>query len=134
MMIGFTYSNTVPVFVDHHDAQEHAKREEKEAVDVMLDGVADRDAEGEQDHLSNSEKGGSEYDISDRPTVFERPKDEDELGDNVNHSADQRPQDVDDPQGDGLRVAEPDILFEGCNGEEETGTKHDQAGDPQELG
>jgi len=75
----FTYSDTVPVLVDHHDAQQHAEREEKEAIDVVFYRVADRDAEGEQDHLSNSEEGGSEHDISDRPTVFESSEHEDKL-------------------------------------------------------
>lgn len=78
-MRAFTYSDTVPVLIDHHDAQKHAKREEKEAVDVMLDGVADRDAESEQDHLSNSEEGGPEYNVSDGPTVFKRSEHKNEL-------------------------------------------------------
>ena len=78
-MTSFTYSDAVPVLVDHHDAEEDAKREEKEAIDVVLDGVADRDAEGEQDHLGDSEKCGSEHDISDGPTVFKRSEDENKL-------------------------------------------------------
>ena len=78
-MVAFTYSDAVPVLVDHHDAQQHAKREEKEAIDVVFDGVADRDAESEQDHLSDSEKRGTEYDISDGPTVFERSEHEKKL-------------------------------------------------------
>jgi hypothetical protein len=68
---GITYGDAVPVFVDHHDAQEDAKREEKEAIDIVFDGVADRHAEREHDHLSDCEKRGSEHDISDGPTVFE---------------------------------------------------------------
>jgi len=78
-MTFFTYSDTVPVLVDHHDTQQHAKGEEKEAIDIVLDGVADRDAESEQDHLGNSEECGSEYDISDRPTIFKRSEHEDKL-------------------------------------------------------
>ena len=89
----------------------------------MFDGVADRDAEGEQDHLGDGEKRGSEHDISDGPTVFKRPEDEDKLGNDVNDGADQGPQDVDDPQGDGVGVAESGILFEGGDGEEERDTK-----------
>jgi hypothetical protein len=130
----FTYSNTVPIFVDHHDAQEDAKREEKEAINIMFDGVADRHAEGEQDYLSDGEERGSEHDISDGPTVFERPEHEDKLGDDINHGADQGPQDVHDPQGDGLRVAESDIFLESGDSEEESGAKYHQARDPQKLG
>lgn len=122
-MISFTYSDAVPVFVDHHDAEQHAEREEKEAIDVVFDGVADGDAEREQDHLSDGEKRGSEHDISNRPTVFKRSEDEDKLGNDVNDGADQRPQDVDDPQGDGVRVAEYGILLEGGDSEEERDTK-----------
>ena len=96
-MTEFTYSDTVPVLVDHHHAQQYAKREEKEAIDVVFDGVADRDAESEQDHLSNSEKRGTEYDISDRPTVFKCSEHEDKLGHDIDHGADQGPQDIDDP-------------------------------------
>jgi len=78
-MTAFTYRDTVPVLVDHHDAQEHAQREEKEAIDVVFDGVADRDAESEQDHLSNGEERSPKYDVSDRPTVFKRSEHEDKL-------------------------------------------------------
>ena len=96
----------------------------------MFDGVADRDAEGEQDDLSNSEKGGSEYDIPDGPTVFERPEHEDKLRDDINHGADERPQDVDDPQGNGFRVAESDILLESGDRKEEACAEYHQARDP----
>jgi len=133
-MTGFTYSDTVPVLVDHHDAQQHAKREEKEAIDVVLDGVADRDAESEQDHLGNSEKRGPKKDVSDRPTVFKRSEHEDKLRYDVDHSADQGPQDIDDPQGDGFGVTESGILLEGGDGKEEPDTKYHQARNPQELG
>jgi len=133
-MTGFTYSDTIPVLVDHHDAQEHAEREEKEAIDVVFDGVTDGDAESEQDDLSDSEKCGPKYDVPDRPTIFKRSEHEDKLRYDVDHSADQGPQDIDDPQGDGLGIAEPDILLEGGDCEEEPDTKYHQARNPQELG
>ena len=63
----------------------------------MFDGVTDRYAESEQDNLSDSKERGAEYDISDGPTVFKSSEYEDKLRDDVNHSADQRPQNVDDP-------------------------------------
>ena len=130
----FTYSDTVPVLVDHHDAQEHAKREEKEAIDIVFDGVADRDAESEQDHLSNSEERSPEHDISDRPTVFKGSEHENELRHDVDHGADQGPQDVHDPQGDGVGIAKSNILIEGGDCEEEPDAENDEARDPQELG
>ena len=100
----------------------------------MFDGVADRDAESEQDHLSNGEERGTEHDISDRPAVFKRSEHEDKLRDNVDHGADQGPQNVHDPQGDGLGEAESGILLEGGDCEEESNTKDDKTRDPQELG
>jgi len=54
----------------------------------VFDGVTDRYAESEQDDLSNGEEGGSEYDISDGPAVFERSEHEDKLRYDVNHGAD----------------------------------------------
>ena len=133
-MTAFTYSDTVPVLVDHHDAQEHAKREEKEAVDVVFDRVADRDAESEQDYLSDGEEGGPEYDISDGPTVFKSSEHENELRDDVDHGADQGPQDVDNPESDGLGEAKSDKFLEGGDGEEEADAEDDQTRDSQELG
>jgi hypothetical protein len=115
----FTYSDTVPVLVDHHHTQQHAKREEKEAIDIVFYGVADRDAEREQDHLSNSEECGPEHDISDGPTVFKCSEHQDKLRYDVDHGADQGPQDIDDPQRDGLGVAESGELLKGGDGEEE---------------
>lgn len=47
-----TYSDTVPVLVHHHHAQKHAESEEEKTVDVVLDSIAYRHAEGEQENLS----------------------------------------------------------------------------------
>jgi len=100
----------------------------------VFDGVADRDAESEQDHLSDGEERGPEHDISHGPTVFKRSEHEDQLRDDVDHGADQWPQDVHDPQGDGFGEAKSSIFVEGSDGEEEPDTKDDKTGDPQELG
>jgi len=100
----------------------------------VFDGVADRDAESEQDHLSNGEERGAEHDISNGPTVFKRSEHEDKLRDYVDHGADQGPQDVHDPQGDGLGEAKSGKLLEGSDGEEEPDTEDDEARYPQELG
>jgi hypothetical protein len=32
---------TVPVLVDHHDAQQHAQRKDEYSVDVVRDGITD---------------------------------------------------------------------------------------------
>jgi hypothetical protein len=82
--------------------------------------------------LSDSKERGSEYDISDGPAVFKGSGRGDKLRDDINHSADQRPQNVDDEKGDGLHTAESDVLFE--SGNKESGVEHHQATNPQELG
>lgn len=69
-MISGSHRNTIPVLIDHHNAQEHAKCEEEKAIDVVLDGVADRHAEGEHDDLGDSEEGGTEDDVANRPAVL----------------------------------------------------------------
>jgi len=45
---------TVPVLVDHHDAEQHAEREDKDPIDVVRDGVADSVAECNHDHDSGN--------------------------------------------------------------------------------
>lgn len=113
----------VPVFVDHHDAEEHAEGEEEEAVDVVLDSIADCHAEREEDNLCDSEEGGTEEDITNRPPVIECADHKDELGDDVYDDANGRPDKVNDPKGDGLCVAEAGKAFERCDGEEEAGAE-----------
>ena len=129
----WTYSNGIPVLVDHHDAQKHAQREEEQAVDVVLDGVADGDRESEEDDLRDGEEGRPEHDISNGPAVFERAEDEDELRHDVDHRAHEWPEDVDDPESDGLSEVETRNLLEGGDGYEERHTEHDKCRYPEEL-
>ena len=128
-----THRDAVPVFVDHHDAQEYAQREEEQAVDVVFDGVAYRRAAREQDNLRDGEERGAEHDVADRPAVLERAEDEDELRDDVDDGADQRPEDVDDPEPQGLVVFEAGEAIEGRDCDEEGDTEDDEAGYPEEL-
>ena len=128
-----TYRDTVPVPIYHHDAEEHAKREEEQAVDVVLDGVANRHREGEEDDLRNREEGGSEYNVADRPAVLECTEDKYELRDDIDDSADQGPEDVYDPQSDRLRVVETSDPLEGSNRDEERHTKGYEHGYPKQL-
>ena len=128
-----TYCDTVPVLVDHHDTEEHAEREEEEAVDVVLDGVADSNREREEDDLRDGEERGAEHDVADRPAVLERAEDEHELRDDVDDDADERPEDVDDPQPERLRVLEPRELFERGDRDEEAHAEDDEGGYLEEL-
>ena len=113
----------VPVLVDHHDTEEHAESEEEETVNVVFDGIADCHAEGEEDNLGDSEEGGTEEDITNRPPVVECTGHEDELGDDIYDDADGWPDKVDDPKGERVCVVEAGEAFECRDGEEEAGTE-----------
>ena len=132
-MIEVTYSDTVPVFVDHHDAEKHAQSEEEQAVDVVFDGVADGNAEGEQQNLREHPEARAEDDVADRPAVLEGTEDEDQLRHDIDDGADERPQDVDNPEANWLGVFEAGELLEGGDRDEEANTEDDEAGDAEEL-
>jgi len=100
------YRNRVPVLVNHHNAQEDAECEEEQSINVVLDCVADGYAESEKEDLAACEESGAEHDVTDGPPVFQRAEDQDELGDNVDWHADDRPNDVDDKEGHGFCVVE----------------------------
>ncbi len=129
-----THCDAVPVLVHHHDAEEHAQREEEQAVDVVLDRVAYRDREREEDDLRDREERRAEHDVPDRPAVLERAEHKHELRDDVHDRAHQRPQDVDDPEPDRLRVVEPRDLLECRDRDEEGHAEDDERRYPQELG
>ena len=99
----------------------------------MLDGVADGDREREEDDLRDGEERGAEHDVANRPAVLERAEDEDELRDDVDDGADQRPEDVDDPEPQWLVVFEAGEALEGRDCDEEGDTEDDEAGYPEEL-
>ena len=92
-----TYRDTVPILVDHHHTQKDGQSEEKQPINIMLDGVAYCRAESEQEDLRDREEGSPEDDIADGPSVFQRAEDKDQLRNDVYDSAGQRPENVDDP-------------------------------------
>ena len=128
-----TYRDTVPILIYHHDAEEHAEREEEQAVDIMLDGVAYRDAEREQEDLPNGEEGDAEHDVANGPAILERLKDEHELRDSVYDNADHGPNQVYDPQADWLRILEPCELLESGYRDEEAYAEYDEHAPSEEL-
>ena len=85
----------------------------------MLDGVAYRHAEREEDDLRDGEEADAEEDVPDRPSVVERADDDDELRDDVAPDADDWPEEIDDPEGYGVGVAEPGDFVECGDGDEE---------------
>jgi len=57
----------------------------------MLDGIADSDAEGKQEDLSNCVERDSKDDVAKGPAVIERSEHENELQDGVCGHAKDRP-------------------------------------------
>lgn len=99
----------------------------------MLDRITDRDAEREQKNLGNSEESSAEDNVTDGPSILKRAEHEDELRDNIDDGADKRPEDVNNPEPDGLGIFEPGELLEGSNGNEEGDSPYGQARYPKEL-
>jgi hypothetical protein len=114
-----TYCDTVPILIHHHDAQEHAEREKEKTVDVMLDGIADGDAEREKKDLSDCKERRAEYDVADGPSIVEGAEYEDELRDDVDNDTYRGPQYVYNPKADRVREIETCEAFERSNGYEE---------------
>ena len=99
----------------------------------MLDRITDRRAEREQQHLAAPKERRAEYDVADGPPVVQGAEDEDELGDDVHGDAEERPEEVDDEQGDGFGVVEAEFLLEGGDGDEEGDGEYEEAGYAEEL-
>lgn len=74
-----THRDTVPVFVDHHNAQQNAQNEEEQVIQVMLDSVTNGDAESEQKNLSDRVERDSKDDIAEGPAVVKSPEYKNEL-------------------------------------------------------
>ena len=62
-----------------------------------------------------------------------RAEDEDELGDDINDGTNKRPEDVDDPESERLRVVESGDLLERRNGDEERHSEYDERRHSQKL-
>ena len=99
----------------------------------MLDRVANGDRERKEDDLRDGEERSAKHNVADRPAVLERAEDEDELRDDVDDGADQRPEDVDDPEPQWLVVFEAGEALECRNCNKERDSKYDEAGYPEEL-
>ncbi len=128
-----THCDTIPIFVHHHHAQEHTKREEEQSINVVLNGITDGHAECKQENLTSGIESGSKNDITDRPSVFECTENEDELGDNVYRDTYKWPKDVDDVKCNGGLVGEAKELLKGGNGDEEGTTEDEDTGNAEEL-
>jgi hypothetical protein len=69
--------------VDHHDCKQVADGCEEQTVQVMLDLVADDVAEDVQDDLTNDKEEDAKGDVTERPAVFQRSNNQDDLAHNV---------------------------------------------------
>jgi hypothetical protein len=100
---------------------------EEQAIDVVLDGVADRGRKCEQEHLCDCEERCTEHDIANRPTIIKRAENEHQLRNGVDDSTHKRPEDVNDPKSYRLRVAKARESLECRDGKEEAESKKDKA-------
>lgn len=98
----YTYSDTIPIFINHHHTQENTKRKEEQAIEIMFDRVAYVDAEREQKHLCNRIECDTEDDVAERPPVVQSAEYEDKLGKCVCRDAKDRPDEVYDEQTRGF--------------------------------
>ena len=99
----------------------------------MLDGIANGHTKSKEQNLGDGEEGGAEYYVADGPTILERAEYEDELRDDIDYGTYERPEDVHDPESDGLAKTESGDLLKGCDGEEELEAKNGKARDTEEL-
>lgn len=93
----------------------------------MLDRVADGHTEGKHNDLRDGKEGGSEDDVSNGPAVLEGAEDKDQLRDDVDDGANERPEYVDDPQPQRFCEAEASEALECGNGDEEANAKDNKA-------
>ena len=128
-----THSDIIPILIHHHHAQQHTQRKKEQPINIMLDRITDRHAEREQQHLPPRIKDTAKDDIANGPPVLERAEDEDELRDDVDDGAHERPQNVDDPEANWLGKAEASEALEGGDRNEEADTEDNEAGYPKEL-
>jgi len=94
----------------------------------MFNSIANRHAEGEKEDLSDGEESSAENNVTDRPSVIEGTEHEDELRDDVDDNADDRPEEVDYPKSYGLIKFEAGELFECGDGDEERDAKDNKTG------
>jgi len=128
-----TYGDTVPIFIDHHHAQQHTKREEEQPIDVVFYRIAYRNAECEQENLTSCVEGRAKDDITDWPSILESTEYEDELRDDVHRDADERPKHVYDVQCYRRRVGKAEELLESGDSDEEGSTEDNEARYAEEL-
>jgi hypothetical protein len=80
--------------------------------------------------LGNRKESSPENNIANGPSVFQRTKDQDQLRDDVDDCANQRPENVDDPESQRVGVFETRKALEGRNGNKKRGTKDSKARNP----
>lgn len=95
---------TIPIFVHHHDGEQHAQCEEEDSVNVVRDGVADLDAESEEKNTADNVKRHAENDISNNPSIVQCPHYEHELRHSIDKSTNGGEEEVGDEETDGLCV------------------------------
>lgn len=127
------YELTVPVLVNHHDGEQHAKSEEEDTVEVVGDGVADGCAEGEEQDAAYDVEADAEQEVADDPSVVEGADNQDKLGYNVDDDDDEGVHEVGDEESHRVLVVERSPSLEGARGDDEADTADKKTGEAQEL-
>ena len=91
----------------------------------MFNRITDRHTKRKQQDLTSSIKCCTKDDVTYWPSVFKSTEDENELRDDINGDADERPEDIDYEESDGFGVWESEELFEGGYGNKKWGTENE---------
>lgn len=123
----------VPVLVHHHDGKEKAEDAKEGAVNVVLDTDADLRREAKHENTGGDKGKAAKGNVAQRPPIVECSKDENYLGDDVDGDADDRKEELDDPESDLLCWRQPSNTLERGNGNEEANDKEEERADSDKL-
>jgi len=97
----------------------------------MLNRITYRRTKRKQQHHRYNPKRRPEYYITQRPSILQCSEHEDKLRDDIDCSADERPDEVYDPETGRFGVGEGGELFECGDGDEERDAEYSEAGEAE---
>jgi hypothetical protein len=116
--------------VYHHDCEKIADGGEKETIEVVLHLVADGVTKDVQDNLADDEEEDAKGNVTNRPAVFQRTHDEDDLADSVHEEEDGVDNVRDNEDADGVVGAQARPVLEGEQRNGAANDKHAEGGEP----
>ena len=111
-------------FVDHHDGKEVTDGGEEQAVEVMLDLVADVGGKDVENDLSGHEEEDAKANVAQWPAILQRVDDEEDLHDEVDPDADGIDDVQDDKEADGVGGPQAGPALEGHERDGKRDDKH----------